>query len=229
MEDIIKNMFCSGSDCFKDDFFNKQLQNGVITHLNYKNISLEQNPNILFPFNKLIQTIRPSLIIEIGTFAGGLTLLLRDLLDYNGLTKTKVITYDVNDPHYLQKIIKGLNIISKTQNLFSDDYSKFRDENSMNEITKLISENEKILVLCDGGSKMNEFRIISPLLKSGDVIMAHDYSYNEEYFQENIKEKYWNWLEIQDRDINNSCVEFNLIPFLQEEFINVAWVCKIKD
>ena len=59
--------------------------------------------------------------------------------------------------------------------------------------------------------------------------MAHDYAANLEVFENNIKGKVWNWMEIQDSDIDDCCAKFNLIPLNQEEFTNVAWVCKIKN
>ena len=58
--------------------------------------------------------------------------------------------------------------------------------------------------------------------------MAHDYSPNEEYFELNIKNKIWYWLEIQDTDIISSIFENNLIPYMDDEFKNVVWVCKEK-
>jgi hypothetical protein len=58
--------------------------------------------------------------------------------------------------------------------------------------------------------------------------MAHDYSPNEEYFELNIKNKIWYWLEIQDTDIISSIFENNLTPYMDDEFKNVVWVCKEK-
>jgi len=229
MENIKNKMSCSGNDCFNDDFFNKNLKNGIITHLVYSNLSVEQNPNIVYPFSNLISTIRPNRVIEIGTFAGGLTLIIRDILDGNGLYESEITTYDVNDATYLKEQIGSKKIIAKTKNLFSHNYSTFNDEDSKNEIVNLIQQDGLTLVLCDGGVKKNEFNLISPHLKIGDVIMAHDYASNLEEFENNIKGKVWNWMEIQDSDIDDSCSTFNLIPLNQEEFTNVAWVCKIKN
>jgi hypothetical protein len=59
--------------------------------------------------------------------------------------------------------------------------------------------------------------------------MAHDYSPNENYFQEHINNKVWNWLEIQDLDINDSCLKNNLSPYMEDEFRKVVWVCKKKN
>jgi hypothetical protein len=226
---IKKYLKCSGEDCFNDDFFNKNLSIGNVTHANYKGISIEQNPNIIDVFNKLINDIKPSRILEIGTFAGGLTLIMRDLLNLNNLEDSDVITYDVNTPSFLINQISNIKITVNVVNLFSDNYMNFKDENSKNELINIIGQSGVTLVLCDGGSKKNEFNLISSLLKKGDVIMAHDYAPNEIYFQEHIKNKLWNWLEIQDSDINKSCINNNLKPYMEEDFRKVVWVCKIKE
>jgi cephalosporin hydroxylase len=225
---IKKHLSCSGEDCYENDFFNKNLSMGNVTHASYKGISIEQNPNIIDEFNKLIEEIRPVRILEIGTFAGGLTLIMRDLLDINNLKESEVITYDVQTPHYLLQRISNIKIESRVVNLFSYDYGDFADENAKMELYNIINGEGTTLVLCDGGNKKNEFNIISPLLKVGDVIMAHDYAPNNQYFQNHVENQIWNWLEIQDNDIDESCKKYNLIPLFEEEFKRVVWVCKIK-
>ena len=51
---IKKHLFCSGEECLKDNFFDINLRNGVVTHASYKGLSIEQNPNIIDVFNTLI-------------------------------------------------------------------------------------------------------------------------------------------------------------------------------
>ena len=141
-----------------------------------------------------------------------------------GLTNTIVRTYDVNEQKNLK--LKERNIEIITKDVFNYPYS---DLEYPDEIRDFIQSNGKTLVLCDGGSKKNEFRLLSQFLKYGDIIMAHDYAPNENYFNENIKDKIWNWLEIQDFDINESCLTYNLKPYMEDEFRSVVWVCKIKE
>lgn len=195
-------------------------------HFSYKNLTISQHTSVGESFDKLIKEIKPNQVLEIGTAFGGLTLLVRDLLDSNGLKDTKIITYDVYEPNYLiERIKQGINIESRVENVFNYQYNELVKKD---EISKIIQSKGTTLVLCDGGSKKNEFNILSNYLKIGDVIMAHDYAPNESYFQEHINNKIWNWLEIQDSDINESCVRNNLIPFMEEDFRKVVWVCKIK-
>jgi len=228
MENIIKNLMCSGSNCIEGDFFSKNFENGVVTHCSYKGISMEQNPNVIFAFDKLFDEIKPDLVLEIGTFHGGLTLMLRDILDHNGLEKTRLITYDVNSPNFLiQKTTKD-QIEIRVKNLFSHNYSDWNSSEDKLEILNLITSHNRVIILCDGGSKKNEFRMISDLIKQGDIIMGHDYSPNQEYFDQYMNGKKWNWMEIQDSDIEESVSKNNLKPYMNQNFLDVAWVCKIK-
>ena len=196
-------------------------------HFIYKGLAISQHELVGEVFNELIKKIKPKQVLEIGTSFGGLTLLIRDILNNNGLNETKLITYDVNEPQYLRSHINKLcNIDIRVKNVFNYQYDNLID---VEEIKQIIQSEETTLVLCDGGSKKNEFRLLSDYLKKGDVIMAHDYAPNEIYFNENIKNKIWNWLEIQDSDINDSCIRNNLLPYMDEEFKKVVWVCKIKN
>ena len=192
----------------------------------YKGLTIMQHTSVGDKFDKLIKEIKPERIIEIGTSSGGLTLLLRELLDKNGLAKTRLITYDINKPEGLIDYInQGVKIELRVENIFNHNYNKL--ENGK-DVIDLIKSNGTTLVLCDGGSKINEFNILSEFLKIGDVIMAHDYSPNKDYFDKHIHNKIWNWLEIQDSDIKNSCENFNLVPYMENDFREIVWVCKIK-
>jgi hypothetical protein len=82
--------------------------------------------------------------------------------------------------------------------------------------------------LCDGGAKRYEFQLLAPYLKQHDIIMAHDYSPNLEYFKANIMNKTWDWLEIDDSHIDEVCQKQNLRPYMQEDFLPVVWVCRQK-
>jgi hypothetical protein len=82
--------------------------------------------------------------------------------------------------------------------------------------------------LCDGGCKKCEYNAIAPLLKNKDIIMAHDYSPNLEYFEQHMRDKIWNWMEINDNDINEISKKYNLVSFQQELLLNIAWNCKQK-
>ena len=179
-------------------------------------------------FKEFLSEVRPSRILEIGTFHGGLTLCLRDILDELDMQHHPIVTYDINDQEFLKPLVNNRNINVYTKNLFDYDNLCFVNEESKNEIQSFIQQDGITLVLCDGGCKKCEYNILAPLLKNQDIIMAHDYAPNIEYFETNIKDKIWNWMEIQDSDIDNISQIQNFIPYMQNMLINIAWLSRIK-
>ena len=201
------------------------MNNEISVFIEYKNVQLQQNVNYQKPFIKLLNAIKPKRILEIGTGVGGFTLFLRDTLNEIGLNKTPIKTFDIyhrtdqfKDEHNLE------NIDFNLYNIFNDDY----ELEKVDEIKSFIQSEGITLVLCDGDSKVNEFKQLSPLLKIGDVIMAHDYIFNRQIFESDFFEKIWNWCEVTDEDINQTCSEQNLKDFMMEDFEKVVWVCKRK-
>lgn len=191
----------------------------VTGNFNYRNIPIQQHEDIQIAFLNLIASSKPSQILEIGTASGGLTLMIRDILDELSM-KTALRTYDVEKKHYLNET-HDIEVIIK--NVFNDQYDALID----NDVKDYINRPGTTIVLCDGGNKINEFNILSEYLKEGDIIMAHDYCCNADEFLKNFKDKIWNWLEISDSDIETAVDKYNLKPYM-EEFKNVVWVCKIK-
>lgn len=45
------------------------------------------------------------------------------------------------------------------------------------QIGKLLAEHGRSLVYCDNGRKLMELQMVSPLLKSGDIVGVHDYAW----------------------------------------------------
>jgi cephalosporin hydroxylase len=202
--------------------------NEITGWYSYKGTTTLQHTTISTPLKVLFETINPSQVLEIGTSYGGLTLLIRDLLDEVGLKDTDFRSYDVMETNrfYLEENIKnGSKIDFRIKNIFDQSYNELVE---VDEIKELLHRPGPSIIMCDGGSKKNEFKILSPFLKPGDIIMAHDYSPTLEYFEEYINNKVWNWFEIQDSDIQESVDRYNLEPFMQKEFQKVVWVCKIK-
>lgn len=195
----------------------------------YKGATTHQHQDILEKLRSLFNEIRPVQVLEIGTANGGLTTLIRDVLNELGLNNTSLRTYDINPNHSRyemnKRIEEGDNIDFRLKNIFNHPYDALVE---VDEVSEYIQREGATVVMCDGGSKKNEFRILAPLLKAGDIIMAHDYAPNSEYFEEYIKGKIWNWHEIQDSDIEEAVIENNLEPYMQEEMQKVVWVCKMK-
>jgi hypothetical protein len=194
----------------------------------YGHLFISQSPNVELVFHKLLSIAKPKRILEIGSMHGGLTLMLRDILDKIDLKDSIIHTYDINEQKFLKPFVidRKVNIITK--NLFTKNYSNFENTTSRKEIDTFIKQDGTSIVLCDGGCKKCEFNLIAPLLKINDIIMAHDYAPNNDFFNQYIKDKIWNWLEIQDSDVSEVSAKHNLIPFHQDLAQEAAWLCRIK-
>lgn len=194
----------------------------------YKNTVISQHYDVAIPFKVLIETIRPTKILEIGTAYGGMTIILRDILDSLGMQAVPIRSYDLYKyPTYDVDVAisQGAKIELLIKNVFNHPYDALLDAN---EIATFAHQPGPTIILCDGGSKKNEFRILSEFLRTGDIIMAHDYAPNPTYFEQHMRNKIWNWMEIQDTDIDEAVRTYNLTNFMSEQFLSVAWVCKQK-
>lgn len=221
---------CSGEDCFYNNRFQDNFIRGVVDHVSYRGVSIEQRPETMNKFELFILEHKPNQIIEIGTFAGGLTLILKDIVDHHGLN-TEIHTYDPAEALFFINQIKNrnlLNIFAHTTNLFNNNYNDFYNAERKKEIMSLIQKPGLTLLLCDGGCKKCEFNLLSDLLKPGDIIMAHDYAPDSEYFQSKVHGKIWNWHEIQDTDISSAISKNKLSTLNREFFIDIAWLCMKK-
>jgi cephalosporin hydroxylase len=188
----------------------------------FKGNAAQQYHGVYEVFYEFIKNTKPKRILEIGTALGGFTQFLRMVCDHIKLD-TKILSYDINSRPWYSDMIKN-NIDVRVEDVFSNNYTEVNDF-----VKNFIKEDGVTLVLCDGGNKIGEFNLLSNFIKSGDFIMAHDYAHDKEVFNKNINGKIWNWLEIQESDITQSCQNNNLISYMNEEFSSVVWVCKIKE
>ena len=174
----------------------------------YKGIFSQQNKNFYPAFEKLFAEENIVRVLEIGTATGGFIRAVRDL------TNAEIITYDVIETKY-KSVLEENNITVNAKSVF-EDYDSVED---------YISAEGQVLVLCDGGNKIKEFEVFSRLLKSGDIIMAHDYSYDEDLYRAYIRENVWRWCEIKFKDIALPVELNNLQPLMTEEFQEAVWTC----
>lgn len=187
----------------------------------YLGHAAQQNHYAYEAFYNLLNEVKPSRILEIGTAMGGFTMFLK--LTCNDLhLNIPILSYDIHGRQEHSALIEsGVDV--RIENVFNDNYSEVKQE-----IIDYIQQDGTTLVLCDGGWKIGEFNLLSKFIKQGDIIMAHDYASTTDYFNNHINLKFWNWLEIQDSDIQGAVSNNNLEPFMQEQFTQAVWVCKIK-
>lgn len=188
----------------------------------YLGHTAQQSHNVYQVFRDFLEEIKPSRILEIGTALGGFTQFLNITVKDLGL-ECPILTYDIyRKDWYTELINNGIDV--RVEDVFLNSYSDVKQE-----VKDYIKQDGTTLVLCDGGYKVGEFRLLSELIKNGDYIMAHDYCEDGEKFERDINKKIWNWHEISDSDIKDSCEKNNLKPYNKEKFDSVVWVCKIKE
>lgn len=191
-------------------------------------LMIQQSPRIIDAFRQLFAAKQPKQILEIGAQAGGLTLCISYILQELNL-ETKIKSFDVKHipgREYVEERFKNVEFI--IDDIFIHSYYDLKDEKREN-VKDFIQQEGSTIILCDGGSKKNEFRILSEYLKPGDIIMAHDYSPNEEYFNSVTRPQgVWGWQEISDNDVRESMEKFNLKFYMFETFRDAAWLCTVK-
>tara|TARA_S200002703_G_scaffold110160_1_gene95860 strand:- start:523 stop:1089 length:567 start_codon:yes stop_codon:yes gene_type:complete len=182
----------------------------------YNNIRAQQRPEVFSVFDEFFKENDDiDQIVELGTSSGGLSeYLYEKSIELN----SSFVTYDINPRRRSPQLNR--KILCRIIDTFSPQGQK--------EINSLLKSPKKTLLLCDGGDKSREVNLFSKSLKSGDIIMAHDYSPTKEYFEEHMRNKIWNWHEIEDDHIKQSIEENNLGNYDYYNFLGVAWMCRIK-
>lgn len=197
----------------------------IIGATSYADLSAQQVDHFKSVFEKFITEIEPVRILEIGTAGGGLTLALNDIMNTLNIPFT-IRTYDVYDQSWYWRLeVEGIEV--RIENIFNHEYNAILPE-KIDEIRNFIQGEGVTLVMCDGGSKLNEFKCLSEFLKPGDFIMAHDYAESPAIFEEKIFGIIWNWMEINGEQIAETCEKHNLQDYMKEEFENIVWACKVK-
>jgi hypothetical protein len=128
----------------------------------------------------IIDTEKPTTIIELGTGDGFLSLLLSTL----GI---EFYTFDTCKPKV--------------------DIPKFHHKDILDNygyIGNIIQTSAKCLLICDNGNKASEFCIYSKYAKTGDIIMIHDYFENRsDMYLDNA----WRTCEVTHEDIDTNGFE----------------------
>lgn len=173
--------------------------------VSYRGKPSQQCANAYTAFAWLLREEQIELIVELGTGAGGFSLFLDE---YKPKT-SKFVTYD--NQH------KPSNVT------FECKFADICTLQVLSEVTEMVRHSSSAMILCDGGSKVSEFNFYARVLRSGDLIGAHDYAQSWQYFLDHIKGRYWNHFEIGDFAIADTVRTCCLKPVRPELFNNAAW------
>jgi hypothetical protein len=149
-------------------------------------------------------------VIEIGTGYGGFSRFLQDCLP-----TAEIDSWDITQHLPEEELRNGFFTFHQGCAMHDD------------ELISLLRSPGRVLLICDGGDKIAEFRKFTPFLKAGDIIMAHDYCRSRQEFESDFCGKIWNWLEICDADITDVIESQSLKP-IHPELRGAAWGCWVK-
>lgn len=190
----------------------------------YNNWMAQQHHNAYEVFYNFLNEVKPKRILEIGTARGGFTQFLSWVSKENNLD-IHILSYDIfvyRDANWFEEMANN-NVDLRIENVFSNDYTEVKQE-----VIDYIQQDGTTIVLCDGAEKIKEFNLLSNYLKPGDYILAHDYAETRELFENEIQNKLWNWNEINQEQIVNSCLKNNLEKYNADVFESVVWTCRVK-
>jgi 23S rRNA U2552 (ribose-2'-O)-methylase RlmE/FtsJ len=183
----------------------------------YKNkYTAQQTEGVWKLFEEFLLKEKFERIFEIGTALGGLTQFIDDFSKENNID-TEIVSIDV----------KPINQFLTEQGIQNLQMNAL-DIKNISKLESFLKTDKKLLILCDGNEKPTEFNLYSKYIKVGDFIMAHDYSVSYEYFENNIKNKKWDWCQITEGDIIDVSTKLNLVDYTNLNFIEEMWVCKTK-
>jgi cephalosporin hydroxylase len=112
----------------------------------------QQHHNVYSTFYKLIDDTKPKRILEIGTALGGFTMFLKKVVDSFNLD-TKILTFDISARPWYDDM-KKMGIDVRVEDIFND----YQD--IPNEIKNFIKQDGLTIILCDGGDKIREFKLL---------------------------------------------------------------------
>lgn len=189
----------------------------IETYFLYQGVhTTQQVKNIKEFFEFFLKKEKFDTIIELGTSLAGLTYIIDDICVENSLSK-KIHTFDFSYKDYVDNQLKDRNIEYHIMDETTEEFKNY--------VIRLINNGGKVLLLCDGGNKINEFNFYSDYIKNGDLIMAHDYAHDDFVFEKEIKNKIWNWYETKYSDIQDSIKRNNLVKYEDIDFEKAAWCC----
>ena len=152
---------------------------------------------------QLLSHYKFSNIIELGTASGGLTTLF---MLHSLRTGSVVTTIDINDEPNSEPY-NSLKYLTSSTFLKGDAIKPNMANHHM--ISRAIRYGDRTLLYCDANgykeARVDQMKQWLPYLKVGDIVISHDYPY-----------------QITDEQVKPLVDEYNLVPFHQEEALEMG-------
>ena len=129
-------------------------------------IRTQQVPSALFWMDYIVQKFGVGAVVEVGTACGGTAAWFGNLLP------GRVATMDIKDKR--SALAKGLHKRLGVLFVKRDFWADSKRPRKFTNYGKGKAGGKPLLVFCDGGNKVKEWGVMAPLLRPGDLIMAHD-------------------------------------------------------
>jgi len=132
-------------------------------HLTFFGEEFAQNKDEFFAWEILFRNYKFKRFLEIGTWSGGFALYVHLLCKAKG---AEFYTFDIK-PYKNSDIKKYFDFDT---NFYLCDVFKKRGD-----IKAILKKEGRTILFCDGGDKRKEFKLFSPSLKKGDIVVVHDW------------------------------------------------------
>lgn len=126
---------------------------------------IQHSPIAIWTLERVLTETQPKRIIELGTGSGLLSIYLATWARMNG---ARLITYD-HEPvaDDVLHVLQDLSVTVRTADILNGE--------SDGEIRQSLHSEDRVLLYCDNGRKMQELATFAPLLKRNDILGCHDY------------------------------------------------------
>lgn len=152
-----------------DEFHKLFYDSQTYTKVHWLGASASKCPFDLFVYQEILHEIRPDIIIECGSAAGGTTLFLATICDLLG--KGTVISMDIEDNPNKPKHRRINYLIGSST-----------EEKIFNGIKKAIKPSDTVLVILDSAHNkehvLNEMRLYNSLVTKGSYLIVEDSNVN---------------------------------------------------
>jgi cephalosporin hydroxylase len=155
---------------------------GSATHT-FFGLTMSQHPHAVIKLNQLLNATRPARIVEVGTGAGGLTVLFALFCKATGAA---LHSYDQQGGKH-HELLAQLGYPVRRGDALGDPAV-------VEEIKSIVAREGRSVIFADAG-KAIEANLLIPVMKPGDLILMHDFAPDAETFRRDIQGVRWNWFE----------------------------------